>query len=160
MDTSPNLLFTFICVEKWLMCFLHGFRTLLRVDVTGGCGFVTQSSQRDSSWLPKQAVLPYCPPSTAIVWIQTLVWSCNKSVQGVTPHKAIHVLLHGYVFSWFIFSYWFILGICYKLYPAKKINAEKSSELHFYIHFIARSVKDNNNNNRTKTILSTVQFFK
>lgn len=85
LDTSPHLLYAFICVGKWLMCFLPSFHTLLRVDVAGGCGFVTQSSQSDSLWLLREVVITYCPPTTAIVQIQIPVWSHQKSVQGVTP---------------------------------------------------------------------------
>lgn len=140
LDTSPNLLYAFICVGKWLMCFLPSFHTLRRVDVAGVCGFATQSSQSDSLWLLREVVITYCPPTTAIVQIQIPVWSHQKSVQGVTP-----------AYSCFLACFFFLLVYLLKLsYPwnplqtvsCQEKNAEKSSDLHFYIRSYSKICKE------------------
>lgn len=79
----------------------------------------------------------------------------------LNQRKTIHVFLHSYFFLLVYLLKLAYLWNTLQTVSCQEKNAEKSSELHFYIHFITRSVKENNNNKkRTKKILSTVLFFK
>lgn len=100
------------CVEKWLMCFLPSLYVLLRV-------WHSQANEtpyefwRRWSYLTALLVQQLCKyrflPETVI-----------SQLRALHQHKNIHAFLYGYFLSWFNFSNSLILGIHYKLYPAKK----------------------------------------
>lgn len=116
-------------VGKWLMCFLHSFfsptawgrgcwnllsggdpfgkfppKPVPNQDtyIAGVCGVVTQSKQWDSLWLLKVVVLPYCPPSTATLQIQVLVWFHTKAVTGSYISTKLIKFSYSYSYFWFI----------------------------------------------------------